>query len=40
MDLQSSKLGKNVSDKNRLIGKILLHLSEIDFQLEDEEKIF
>ncbi|MDO5851863.1 MAG: type I restriction-modification system subunit M [Methanobacteriaceae archaeon] len=38
VDLQSSKLGKTVEDKNKLISKILLHLSEIDFQLEDEEK--
>ena len=26
VDLQSSKLGKTVSDKNKLIGKILMHL--------------
>jgi len=38
VDLQSSKLGKSVEDKNKMISKILLHLSEIDFQLEDEEK--
>jgi len=38
VDLQSSKLGKTVDNKNALISKILLHLSEIDFQLEDEEK--
>ena len=38
VDLQSSKLGKTVTEKTKLISKILLHLSEIDFQLEDEEK--
>ena len=37
VDLQSSKLGKTVDDKNRMISKILLHLSEIDFKLEDTE---
>ncbi|MDR0901018.1 MAG: type I restriction-modification system subunit M [Methanobrevibacter sp.] len=38
VDLQSSKLGKTVEDKNKLISKILLHLSEIDFKIDDEEK--
>ncbi|OEC84344.1 MULTISPECIES: type I restriction-modification system subunit M [Methanobacterium] len=38
VDLQSSKLGKSEDDKNKLISKILLHLSEIDFKLEDKEK--
>lgn len=38
VDLQSSKLGKNVEQKNKLISKILLHLSEIDFKLEETEK--
>lgn len=38
VDLQSSKLGKTVSDKNKLIGKILMHLSQIDFELDNEEK--
>ncbi len=37
VDLQSSKLGKSVEQKNKLISKILLHLSEIDFRLEDTE---
>jgi len=37
VDLQSSKLGKTVEQKNKLISKILLHLSEIDFRLEDTE---
>mgnify|MGYP005853719975 CR=1 FL=1 len=38
VDLQSSKLGRSVEDKNKIISKILLHLAEIDFKLEDEEK--
>ncbi|MCZ3367267.1 MULTISPECIES: type I restriction-modification system subunit M [Methanobacterium] len=38
VDLQSSKLGKTVEDKNRMISKILLHLADIDFKLDDEEK--
>jgi len=38
VDLTSSKLGKSVSDKNKIISKILLHLSEINFKLEDQEK--
>ncbi len=38
VDLNSSKLGKTVNDKNQMISKILLHLSEIDFKLEDKEK--
>ncbi len=37
VDLQSSKLGKSVEQKNKIISKILLHLSEIDFKLEDTE---
>lgn len=38
VDLTSSKLGKSVDDKNKIISKILLNLSQIDFKLEDEEK--
>jgi type I restriction enzyme M protein len=38
VDLQSSKLGKSEDDKNKLISKVLLHLSEIDFKLEDAEQ--
>ncbi len=38
VDLQSSKLGRRVEDKNSLISRILLHLSEIDFKLDDHEK--
>ena len=37
VDLQSSKLGRKVSDKNKLIGQIIKHLSEIDFELENDE---
>jgi len=37
VDLQSSKLGRTVDDKNSLISRILLHLSGIDFKLEDHE---
>lgn len=37
VDLQSSKLGRKVSDKNNLIGQIIKHLSEIDFELENDE---
>lgn len=38
VDLNSSKLGKSENDKNKLISEILLHLNDIDFHLEDEEK--
>ncbi|MDR2967941.1 MAG: type I restriction-modification system subunit M [Methanobacteriaceae archaeon] len=37
VDLTSSKLGRKPDDKNKLISKILLHLSEIDFKLEDQD---
>ena len=37
VDLQSSKLGKKVDDKNKLISTILLKISEIDFKLEEGE---
>ena len=37
LDLTSSKLGKTESKKNELIVKILAHLNEIDFRLEDSE---
>ncbi|MBL7047614.1 MAG: type I restriction-modification system subunit M [Candidatus Marinimicrobia bacterium] len=37
LDLTSSKLGKTTEAKNDLIVKILTHLDEIDFQLEDTE---
>ena len=38
VDLQSSKLGRTVDDKNKIISKIILKLSEIDFKLEDTER--
>ncbi len=38
VDLTSSKLGKNVDEKNKKISQILLKLDNIDFKLEDEEK--
>ena len=37
VDLNSSKLGKTNKDKNKLISKILLHLNDIDFQLDNAE---
>jgi len=38
VDLQSSKLGKSEDDKNKIISKVLLHLSGIDFKLGDAER--
>ncbi len=37
LDLTSSKLGKTENAKNELIVKVLAHLDEIDFRLEDTE---
>ncbi len=37
LDLSSSKLGKTEKAKNELIVKVLAHLDEIDFRLEDSE---
>jgi type I restriction enzyme M protein len=37
LDLGSSKLGKSENQKNELIAKVLTHLNEIDFQLDDTE---
>ncbi len=37
IDLTSSKLGKSESDKNKLISKVMVHLSDIDFELENSE---
>jgi len=37
LDLTSSKLGKTESAKNELIVKVLAHLNEVDFRLEDTE---
>ena len=35
LDLTSSKLGKSENDKNELIVKVLSHLNEIDFDLDN-----
>ena len=37
LDLTSHKLGKSESDKNDLIVKVLQHLNEIDFDLENTD---
>lgn len=37
LDLTSSKLGKSENDKNELIVKVLAHLQEIDFDLNNTE---
>ena len=37
LDLGSSKLGKSENQKNELITKVLTHLNEIDFRLDDTE---
>ena len=37
IDLTSSKLGRSEEDKNKLISKVMIYLSEIDFQLENSE---
>ncbi|QNJ97026.1 type I restriction-modification system subunit M [Constantimarinum furrinae] len=37
LDLTSSKLGKSENQKNELIVKVLSHLEEIDFDLENTE---
>ena len=37
LDLDSNKLGKKDSDRRKLIGKVLLKLNEIDFQLENTD---
>lgn len=37
IDLNSSKLGKTVLDRNAVIARVLNHLDEIDFKLEDTE---
>ncbi|MDA3832435.1 MAG: type I restriction-modification system subunit M, partial [Spirochaetales bacterium] len=37
LDLTSSKLGKSENAKNELVVKVLSHLDEIDFRLEDSE---
>ncbi|MBD0833367.1 type I restriction-modification system subunit M [Aestuariibaculum sediminum] len=37
LDLTSSKLGRTVKAQNEIIAKILSHLDQIDFQLQDSE---
>lgn len=37
LDLTSSKLGKTVKAKNEIIAKIITHLDEIDFQIQDSD---
>lgn len=37
LDLTSSKLGRTENDKNKLIAKVLAHLDEIDFRLDESE---
>lgn len=37
MDLNSTKLGKNPTDRNSLIAKILAHLDKIDFKLQNAQ---
>jgi len=37
LDLTSSKLGRSVKAQNETIAKIITHLDEIDFHLEDQK---
>ncbi len=37
LDLNSSKLGKTVTDRNELISRILAYLDKIDFRLKDSK---
>lgn len=37
IDLTSKKLGSSNEDRDKLISKVLIHLAEIDFHLEDSE---
>ena len=37
IDLNSTKLGKSVDDRNKLIGKVLSHLNNIDFEIGNIE---
>lgn len=37
LDLNASKLGRTVNDRNKLISKVLLHLDKIDFRLQDSK---
>jgi len=35
MDLNNTKIGKTVQERNQIITKVLVHLDKIDFKLED-----
>jgi type I restriction enzyme M protein len=37
LDLNASRLGKTVSQRNELISKVLAHLDKIDFQLQNSQ---
>ncbi|GAD79011.1 type I restriction-modification system subunit M [Vibrio ezurae] len=37
LELNSSKLGKNPDSRNKLISQVLVHLENIDFQIENTE---
>lgn len=37
LDLNSTKLGRTVDSRNKLIAKVLYHLDQIDFKLEDSD---
>jgi type I restriction enzyme M protein len=37
LDLNSTKLGKSLEDRNTLIAKVINHLNEIDFRLNDAD---
>ena len=37
LDLNSTKLGKTVEARNEVIAKVIAHLSEIDFKLDEAE---
>ena len=37
LDLDSTKLGRTVKDRNTLISKVLAHLDKINFQLDDSK---
>ena len=37
MDLNSTKLGRSVEQRNEVIAKVMSHLDKIDFQLEQSE---
>lgn len=37
LDLNASRLGRTVAQRNELISKVLLHLAKIDFHLEDSQ---